>query len=90
MSVLIKGINMPKSCALCFYRDDFHNYCPYEANKERDCPLIEVSTPHGRLIDADEVPYFASSPWKAIATQSEIEKMPTIIEAEKGANNENL
>lgn len=59
MSVLIKGINMPKSCALCFYRDDFHNYCPYEANKERDCPLIEVSTPHGRLIDADALQFGA-------------------------------
>lgn len=51
---------------------------------------MQAIPPHGRLIDADEVPYFASSPWKAIATQSEIEKMPTIIEAEKGANNENL
>ena len=43
MSILIKGKNMPKTCALCFLRDDLHDYCPYEENKETDCPLVEVS-----------------------------------------------
>lgn len=42
MSVLIKGMDIPKNCTLCFLRDDFHNYCPYEENKETDCPLVEV------------------------------------------------
>lgn len=59
MSILIKGVDMPKNCVLCFYRDNFHNYCPYESNKERDCPLIEVPTPHGRLIDADALQFGA-------------------------------
>ena len=27
----------------------------YEREKRRDCPLTEVSTPHGRLIDADKL-----------------------------------
>ena len=42
--------------------------------------LVALPT-HGRLIDADKVPYFSSAPWKAMTTQSEIEKMPTVIEA---------
>lgn len=102
MSVLVKGMKMPKGCwwhENGFYREcplfDADHYCSQlrrnmdnnDGNRPHDCPLIEVSTPHGRLIDADEVPYFASSPWKAIATQSEIEKMPTIIEAEEGEPN---
>ena len=44
--------------------------------------LVSLPT-HGRLIDADKVPYFSSAPWKAMTTQSEIEKMPTVIEASK-------
>ena len=43
MSVLVKGKKMPKNCTLCFLRDDLHDYCPYEANKEKDCPLVEVN-----------------------------------------------
>lgn len=42
--------------------------------------LVVLPT-HGRLIDADKIPYFASEPWRAMATKSEIEKMPTVIEA---------
>lgn len=101
MSVLIKGMEMPRACQVCplghWNKLDkltgceiVRRYVPkddiefWEKDKPSWCPLVEVPTPHGRLIDADEVPYFSSSPWKAIATQSEIEKMPTIIEAEKG------
>lgn len=69
MSVLIKGMEMPKSCYSC-------NFCQYyvEPNqgcycvalfvdlhrtdfvKERlpNCPLIEIP-PHGRLIDANPI-----------------------------------
>ena len=63
MSVLIRGMDMPKyGCDHCFLRTG--NYCgriekdesvvEYARKNERhpDCPLVPVP-PHGRLIDAD-------------------------------------
>ena len=68
MSIIIKGLNMPKSCGGCEF-----NYCleggSYEwwecvilhddinqfDTRRTDCPLIEIPTPHGRLIDASEL-----------------------------------
>ena len=66
MSILIKGMEMPKCCNDCRFAwidTGHHWYC--EANKpwglditdhvmskHPDCPLIEVPK-HGRLIDAD-------------------------------------
>ncbi len=62
MSILIKGIDMPKDCEGCpcayftegAYTDECqvtHNHITDE--KPTDCPLIEIPTPHGRLIDGD-------------------------------------
>ena len=46
MSVLIKDVEMPKYCGSCFVGD--RTIC-------RDgCPLVEVPTPHGDLIDSEE------------------------------------
>lgn len=68
MSILIKGMEMPKSCV---YRENGHlmtcplydidGYCGAlhtEACHKVDetmlaCPAVSVPTPHGRLIDAD-------------------------------------
>lgn len=80
--LLIKGMKMPiegEAVVLVLSKEngimmaEVDEYCGavYEA--------VPIS-PHGWLIDADKVPYFASEPWKAMATQSEIEKMPTVIE----------
>ena len=66
MSVLIKGMEMPKSCNDCPLAGDFKcNLMPSipALCKEYDiavqngkclnnCPLVEIP-PHGRLIDAD-------------------------------------
>lgn len=61
MSVLIKGMDMPKDCADCDIHNPFSDtpYCrrllqaiPIEG-RLKNCPLIEVKTPHGRLIDAE-------------------------------------
>ncbi len=53
MSVLIKGMEMPKNCTEC------HARCRLYLNGRKfrhpNCPLIEVKTPHGRLIDADKL-----------------------------------
>lgn len=67
MSVLIKGMKMPKDCAHCSFqgfggRMNERILCMLtgtndyinQQSKFADCPLIEVP-PHGRLIDADEV-----------------------------------
>ena len=66
MSILIKGMEMPKSCYDCELafqdQDSEHNthwLCGITHKTasmwERlpDCPLISISVPHGRLIDAD-------------------------------------
>lgn len=64
MSILIEGIEMPKSCYVCPFCDYVSARCdavkgnPYTQEsryEKRDdfCPLIEVPEPHGRLIDAD-------------------------------------
>ena len=60
MSVLVEGMEMPKTCCACFcargnecgitrYEPTFAEW--YE-DGVKDCPLIPVP-PHGRLIDAD-------------------------------------
>ena len=69
MSILIKGMEMPKNCADCplnydqmacgvtgtGWWSDSMVLLNFDSAKERlqDCPLIEIPTPHGRLIDAD-------------------------------------
>ena len=67
MSILIKGMNMPKDCGHCLLceQDTIYdalvyrclvtdNYLDdgYEHQIMKDCPLVPVP-PHGRLIDAD-------------------------------------
>ena len=64
MSVLIKGMEMPKDCNTCCFhgfgdRDCKLIVCSLTGNSTplshiADCPLIEVP-PHGRLIDGDNV-----------------------------------
>ena len=63
MSILIKGMEMPKNCGECpccentFYQCNINGarfFKVRDAYEKRhpDCPLIELP-PHGRLIDAD-------------------------------------
>lgn len=48
MSILIKGINKPQNCWDCWFELCTGKY-------PDNCPLVEVPTPHGRLIDADKL-----------------------------------
>ena len=94
MSVLIKGMEMPTNCADCplnydqmacgvtgtGWWSDSMVIMNFDSDKERmpNCPLIEILTPHGRLIDADNIyvdgeGYFWFSENEA----------PTVIEAEE-------
>lgn len=67
MSVLIKGMEMPKNCNECKLRNGIGKDCgkaifhcaplaewvmPNPLGRANDCPLVEIP-PHGRLIDAD-------------------------------------
>ena len=54
MSILIKGMDMPMDCTVCPIDCDLWLGTP-EEGKPQDCPLVEVTTPHGRLIDADDI-----------------------------------
>lgn len=62
MSLIIKGMDMPKSCHDCAMRYiaiglDFECVFTYDEvgncieRRHANCPLEEVHTPHGRLID---------------------------------------
>lgn len=66
MSVLIKDMQMPKSCSECrFFRDtwcyafkadDWRNAYnkPPEGERLNNCPLVSIPL-HGKLIDATEI-----------------------------------
>ena len=90
MSILIKGMKMPKSCNECLMSIEYAcmingNIIPdYWARLDRptDCPLVELP-PHGRLIDADTLMPNAEYKGKYdILTAYDVVAAPTIIEAE--------
>ena len=100
MSVLIKGLKMPRNCydcgvSFCAGGDLF--WCGLAETevsidtdeRDPDCPLVPVP-PHGRLIDADALLKGCERVATEYATrefafsQTAIETAPTIIEAEEG------
>ena len=93
MSILIKGMEMPKNCKHCKFRktelQEEPDWCLISEESlfelaENDCPLVEVP-PHGRLIDADKIGYHSGTWEKGCdwVMQSEIALMPTVIPADK-------
>lgn len=64
MGVYVKNMTFPKSCSVCDFKSVM-GYCrrmpPEFYGCTRDeghpdwCPLIEVTVPHGQLIDVDEL-----------------------------------
>ena len=102
MSVLIKGMEMPKSCDDCKLKEataswwicditSNMNESEYYADKRpSNCPLIEIPTPHGRLIDADALQLEAyNMMFRGYADDRDVafvnfnlQKAPTIIESE--------
>ena len=69
MSVIVKGMEMPKNCMSCPFPavgvDAYYCHCPTQDGKEcdfkyantipDDCPLVEIPTPHGDLADKDKL-----------------------------------
>lgn len=97
MSILIKGTDMPQNCAECpcsCSLDDWAEPSICRALREQpevsdtgrlsECPLVELPTPHGDLIDRDAVLCLGNvllndtfiHKWAVI-------KVPAIIEAEE-------
>lgn len=103
MGVYIKGMEMPKSCDECrimMFEDtncvpELFCGCPivFKAHPQGVghrpdyCPLVEVPTPHGRLIDAEALMEKKNThidvlaDWRYVRV-STIEDAPTIIESE--------
>ena len=97
MSVLIRGMEMPQKCGKCkLYHVEHPMHCmaveghrtvgaPYGMSRPDWCPLIEIPTPHGRLIDADRV---TAESIKGTGKRSlAIDTAPTVIEAEGSETN---
>ena len=100
MSVIVRGMEMPNGCEQCCFNGytkcrrmpiGFEEY-PLVGERPDWCPLIEIPTPHGRLIDAESVYEICgekqgrassigemqgiSKVWKAV------KRLPPVIEAE--------
>lgn len=92
MSVIVKGMEMPTTCCNCKFREPFIDfaYChlaemdmEYEESdncRHPDCPLVEIPTPHGRLIDADNL--VRNTIYNKYITETILSIAPTVIEAE--------
>ena len=78
MSVLIKDMQMPKSCGSCKLFGASHaiglfsplGWCRvngkeiFRLSEKADfCPIVEVPEPHGRLIDADALHKLFEDQW---------------------------
>jgi len=107
MSVLVKGMEMPKCCSMCNFNNQWGYCLAYGCGTERGCPnhdkpdwcpLIEVPTPHGRLIDSEVLhnemyhrafetdgdTQWQSGCWVRYRAIEQVHKsVPTVIEAEE-------
>lgn len=88
MGVYIKGLEMPKFCKNCRFCVNMNEYpflacfitqkgIPFDTDKMGNCPLVEIKTPHGRIIDADKIEVIASAP-RGVSVEAQ-----TLIEPEK-------
>ena len=65
MSVIIKNMKMPESCFDCPLYDDEEKYCKAQNGflvllfpsraRDNSCPLVDVPTPHGKLVEFIDV-----------------------------------
>lgn len=60
MGIYIKGMDRVSDCMYClFYNHGYcnakHGRCNSEFGIDADCPIVEVKTPHGRLVDIRDI-----------------------------------
>lgn len=92
MSVLIKEINMPNVCGVCKLADAIEcdrwkHVRSVMLDRHKNCPLVEVLTPHGDLIDREEYKQFLENKiGRCLVLQDHIawlNEQPTVIESEE-------
>jgi len=96
MGVYVPKLKMPDTCEKCYFSGNSHdalyctrtgNYVPFDYDIEEHCPLIEIETPHGRLIDVDTLEH--DTEWDEYCdgyisySDLAIECAETVLEAEK-------
>lgn len=83
MSILIKGMEMPRYCYECKVWFECFEEKPHFNLIKSICPLVEVKEPHGRLIDADVLKQSAHLDGQ-LKTHIDawIDSQATVIEAE--------
>lgn len=89
MSVIIKGMEMPQRCMDCGVDTGlcglWNGYDGRYSRRHPKCPLVDIPTPHGRLIDADKL---SNQKYENIWTNrlvidaDDLDDAPTVIEAE--------
>lgn len=95
MSLIIKGMSLPKSCHDCDLFSGEGFLCPLVIETTNDwvrevmykradeCPLVEIPTPHGRLIDADRfLDWLKEFHPNDVVIMSGVKNARTVIEAE--------
>ena len=92
MSVIVKGSIMPLMCeeCPCYDCDDYsckatgRGVIEYRYDGRPDnCPLVEIPTPHGRLIDADRfLDWLKEFHPNDVVIMSGVKNARTVIEAE--------
>lgn len=92
MGVFIKGMEMPKSCSKCGWFDmgggygyqctlshkSFDMWNKISVARDNNCPLVEIPTPHGRLINADKLMMSLADWWYSSFGQTETEESKAI------------
>lgn len=90
MSVLIKGVKIPRSCDECYIREK--GTCPLlkvnvgEWGRIVGCPLIELPD-HGDLIDRDALPKYTGYALSANDVANAVINAPVVIPAERSEYN---
>lgn len=96
MSVIVKGMEMPKDCGRCRFIGScgvhgneewpdiesimFNDVIGIDGKRDKDCPLRPLPKKHGRLIDATEAT--RRSLERTGKRLLAIDTAPTIVEAE--------
>ena len=101
MSFIVPGMEMPETCGRCRVKnaiecEKWKHIRSLALDRHKDCSLIPIPTPHGRLIDADElwveINKICDRRDAGIITDltcvqqllSAVRHAPTVIEAEEG------
>lgn len=93
MSLLIYGLDMPKNCADCpiLQTGSLEHYCPLakesmwsidtESGRHNNCPLSEIPTPHGSLIDRDDLLAYFDRKAKGKTAEEALKLLYTALKA---------